>query len=255
MGGLRLAVVGKGGVGKSFVSATLARWLARSGRTVALLDSDALPGAAVSLGLGPITDAMLADAAHETLEGWRLRPGIGPATAVRRYARVGPDGVRLLQYGKAGDRGLTGMWGSVHAFNIVSRRLAREPVLTGWDLIADLAAGSRQTGQNRAPFASHYLVVTDPGVSGRMTARRLASMAARRGADVSVVMNRVDRVRADTADIGAPVLAEIPVDDAVREADARGVAPIDLDPAAPAVTAIRGIAETLMTRSTREVAS
>jgi hydrogenase expression/formation protein HypC len=177
MTGLRLAVVGKGGAGKSFISATLARSLARSGRTVALLDSDALPGAAISLGMGPMSDPMLADAAQETIEGWRLKRGIGPATAIRRYSRTGPDGVRLLQYGKAGDQGLAGMWGSVHAFNMVSKRLARERVLQDWDLIADLAAGISPDRPEQGALRQPVLVVVGPGAPSMLTARRLVSMA------------------------------------------------------------------------------
>lgn len=256
MTGLRAAVVGKGGEGKSFVSATLARWIARSGRTVVLLDADAFPGAAISLGMGALDDPMLADAAEETLSGWRLRRGIGPATAIRRYARVGPDGVRLLQYGKAGTRGLSGMWGSVNAFDIVSRRLAREPVLLDWDIIADLAAGSRQAGQNRAPYVDEYLVVVGPGAPSFMTARRLVSMAGRRGTAVSVVANRIEPEDLERLeDLGAPIVARVPADDIVRQADALGVAPIDLDPSAPAVSELRNLAMRLIHRPTKEVAS
>jgi CO dehydrogenase maturation factor len=248
MTGLRLAVVGKGGAGKSFISATLARSLARSGRTVALLDSDALPGAAISLGMGPLSDPMLADAAQETIEGWRLKRGIGPATAIRRYSRTGPDGVRLLQYGKAGDQGLAGMWGSVHAFNMVSKRLARERVLLDWDLIADLAAGSRQTGQNRAPFANRYLVVVGPGAPSMLTARRLVAMARSWGADVGLVGNRVEgRDLPALESLGAPLVAVIPPDEAVARADAEGKAPIDTDPDAPAVRAVGELALALTT--------
>jgi CO dehydrogenase nickel-insertion accessory protein CooC1 len=47
---LRLAVVGKGGAGKSVIAGTLARLLARRGERVLALDSDLLPGLALSLG-------------------------------------------------------------------------------------------------------------------------------------------------------------------------------------------------------------
>lgn len=47
---LRLAVVGKGGVGKTTVSATIARTLALRGRRVLVLDHDSAPGLSTSLG-------------------------------------------------------------------------------------------------------------------------------------------------------------------------------------------------------------
>ena len=242
---MRLAVVGKGGSGKSFISATLARSLAQQGRTVALLDADALPGAAISLGMGPITNAMLNEAAFETIDGWRLNPGVGAATAVKRYSAVGPDGVRLLQYGKAGDNGLTGMWGSVHAFRLVSQRLARDGVLASWDIIGDLAAGSRQSAQNSAPYADTHLVVIGRSAASRLTGRRLLRMAAQRGKRALVVLNGVDS--GDELDgEGADVVAVIPRDAAVHEADRQGLAPIDTAPDSPAVSAVRSLAAELI---------
>lgn len=63
---LRLAVVGKGGSGKSTVAGTMARLLGRSGEKVLALDSDPMPGLAISLGLGNLTDAMLTGAVERT---------------------------------------------------------------------------------------------------------------------------------------------------------------------------------------------
>ena len=50
---MRIAVVGKGGAGKSVIAGTSARLLARQGRRVLALDSDLLPGLSISLGSGP----------------------------------------------------------------------------------------------------------------------------------------------------------------------------------------------------------
>ena len=50
---MRIAVVGKGGAGKSVIAGTTARLLARQGRRVLALDSDLLPGLSISLGSGP----------------------------------------------------------------------------------------------------------------------------------------------------------------------------------------------------------
>ena len=245
MTGLRLAVAGKGGVGKSFIVGTLARTLAQQGRTVAVLDSDPVSGAAVSLGMGVITDSMLADVAYETPNGWRLNKGVGAATAIKRCSRIGPDGVRLLQSGKATDEGMKAAWPSIRAFGQVTRRLARDGVLAEWDIIADLPAGTRHTAFNWAPYASEYLVVTTPGSMSRMTARRLARLARQRGAEVQVVANRV----ADAGDVETierevgPVIAVIPSDPHIVEIDQAGLAPIDEAPESPAVQAVRELAE------------
>ena len=103
---MRVAVVGKGGAGKSVVTGTIARLLARRGRKVLALDSDPMPGLALSLGLGPVTTAMLAEAAEKDADGrWRLKKGVGAARAVQRHSLLAPDGVRLLQFGKPSSEG------------------------------------------------------------------------------------------------------------------------------------------------------
>src|SRR3954462_14287342 len=85
--GLRIAVVGKGGAGKSVLAGTLARVLARRGDRVLALDSDLMPGLAFSLGAQPPAAPPLADAAERDADGrWRLRKGIGPARAVAQYS-------------------------------------------------------------------------------------------------------------------------------------------------------------------------
>ncbi len=57
---MRVAFVGKGGAGKSALSGTFARVLARRGDRVLALDSDPMPGMAFSLGV-PASDAGLPD--------------------------------------------------------------------------------------------------------------------------------------------------------------------------------------------------
>ena len=80
---MRLAIVGKGGAGKSAICGTLARTLARRGHRVLALDVDRLPGLALSLGLAPgaVDDAGLPEElAERPLErGWILREGAASA--------------------------------------------------------------------------------------------------------------------------------------------------------------------------------
>lgn len=71
-----LAVVGKGGAGKSVISGTLARLLARRGHRVLALDSDTLPGMELSLGARAPAEPPLLHAAQRGENGrWRYKPG------------------------------------------------------------------------------------------------------------------------------------------------------------------------------------
>ncbi len=247
---MRLAVAGKGGSGKSFVAGTLARVLARAGHRVLVLDSDPMPGLGISLGMGPVAADMMADAVErDDADRWRLRRGIGAARAVQRYSAPGPDGVRLLQFGKPGLDGLGPIMGSLTGFTQVVHRLARDRVLAQWTIIGDLPAGPRQTAYNWAPYAERFLVVVEPTWQSVLTGRRVARLGAERGnAEIEVVANKV-RHGEDAAfvaeEMGARPIVTVPVDQAVRDADRAGEAPIDAAPDAPAVSAIEALAERL----------
>jgi len=92
---MKIVVAGKGGVGKTTISGTLARALARDGHRVLALDADANPMLGISLGVGPEeTDVLVSvrqgledgDSEHEpTIEGF-----------VDRFGTDAPDGVRLV---------------------------------------------------------------------------------------------------------------------------------------------------------------
>lgn len=247
---LRLAVVGKGGAGKSLISGTVARLLARRGRRVLALDSDMQPGLAFSLGAtAPVPPPLLAAAEQGEDGRWRLRRGIGPVRAVQRYATVAPDGVRLLQAGKSTDEGLAAVMGSINAFYKVIHRLDGARSLRDWAILGDLPAGPRQAAFDWAPYAEHFLLVVEPTWQSMLTARRVARIACTRPeASVSAVVNKatgeadVERVRSF---FGVTPLAVVPADEAVREAERRGVALLDYAPDSPAVTAIGRLAAAL----------
>ncbi len=92
---MRIVVAGKGGVGKTVVSGTVARALARDGHGVLAVDCDINPMLGISLGLGP-------DRTEEVV-GVRqgLETGETPhePTArgfVERFGATAPGGVRLV---------------------------------------------------------------------------------------------------------------------------------------------------------------
>ncbi len=247
---MRVAVVGKGGAGKSVIAGTLARLLARRGRRVLALDSDLMPGLAYSLGADPPAMPPLLDAAEKGEDGrWRLKKGIGPVRAVRRYATPAPDGVLLLQLGKPAADGLPPIMGSLNAFYKVVHRIRGADAFRDWDIVADLPAGPRQTAFDWAPYADVFLVVVEPMWKSALTARRVARIARAQGrAMVLPVANKVtggaDSQRVEEM-LGEPLFASLPADEAVAEADRLGVPLIDRAPSSPAARAIEAMLEAL----------
>lgn len=237
-------MVGKGGAGKSVIAGTMARLLAREGRRVLALDSDLLPGLSISLGSGPDpAEPPLGAAAEKDENGrWRLRPGVGAVRAVQRYSTAAPDGIRLLQIGKAPREGTRPIMGSINAFYKVVHRIPTAKTFQDWTLVGDLPAGPRQAAFDWAPYAETFVVVVQPGVQSGLTARRVARIARmRRDARAVFVANRVtgkSDVRYVERMIGEPVLASVPVDEEVAVAERMGIAPIDYAPDSPAIVSI-----------------
>ncbi|MBW3609479.1 MAG: hypothetical protein KY463_14255, partial [Actinobacteria bacterium] len=164
-GALWIGVAGKGGSGKSVLAGTLARVLGRRGYPVLAIDSDPMPGLAHSLGVREPETPLLMEAAEKPEKGpWRLKPGVGPMTVVRRYTTPAPDGVRMLQLGKAGKDGLNPVTGSVNAFLGTVRRMHEARSLHDWAVVGDLPAGPRQLAAGFSPYARIYVVVVEATV-------------------------------------------------------------------------------------------
>ena len=254
---LWIGVAGKGGAGKSVLAGTLARVLARRGHPVLAIDSDPMPGLAHSLGVPEPDAPLLMQAAEKPEKGpWRLRAGVGPATVVRRYTTPAPDGVRLMQLGKADKDGLTPVTGSVNAFLQVVRRLHEARSLYRWAIVGDLPAGPRHLAAGFSPYASMYVVVVEATSQSAMTGRRVARLArGPLGADVIFVASKIsdptERRRVERL-LGERVDFEIPADPAVAEAERRHVAVIDAAPRSPVVRAVERLADTIEQRTVEE---
>jgi CO dehydrogenase maturation factor len=257
--GLRLAVMGKGGAGKTVICSTLARLLARRGRNVLAADLDTNPGLCYSIGMdrsprsgppaGGHEDQGLPLEALEEREGaaygWQLRTGLLPRQAVEQFAVRGPDGVALLSLGKIGDVDKSSARRTVVAMIQILLGFG-EP---GWDVIGDLEAGPTTPFERYHAFADDVVVVVGPAWRSAMTARRLLPMVGE-GRTTTVVANRF-RDEPDHAGLAPQV--RIPFDPDVAEAERQGLSPLDACPDSPAVRAIEAVAELFTAQTAQEV--
>lgn len=91
---MKVAVVGKGGSGKTTTSAIVARTLARHGLSVVALDCDSNPNLGISLGVGDDeTDRLVA--MREALDEGGEEHAPGWDQLIERFGSDAPDGVRL----------------------------------------------------------------------------------------------------------------------------------------------------------------
>jgi CO dehydrogenase maturation factor len=247
---MRLAVVGKGGAGKSVITGTLARLMGRKGEPVLAADLDVNPGLALSLGLAVIDSGLPLDAVQpappDIPYGFDIRSGLSAEDAVARYSVEAPDRVRFLQIGNIGrvDHGLG-------RFVVAIRRILRAFRVPGWHVLGDLEAGTATAYEGYADFAERALIVVEPTWTSGLTARRLAGVVRQSGQSPLLVGNKVRgeadlrTIRTMAASLAIPLVGAIPFDPQVMDAEKAGVALVDHAAQAPATLAIRQLAETL----------
>lgn len=96
---MKIAVIGKGGSGKTTLSGILSRELARQGREVIALDCDSNPTLGLSLGIGAEPTEELA-AIRQSLDDGGVEHAPTVEEMLERFGTRAPDGVRLAVVSK-----------------------------------------------------------------------------------------------------------------------------------------------------------
>lgn len=259
---MKIAVAGKGGVGKTLVAGTLARLLARDGFRVLAVDADPAMNLAYALGIRQDIASRIVPVA-ENKELIEERTGAKPGSAFSvfisltpsvadiadKYGVVGPDNVRLLVMGTIRSGGS----GCMCAANSLIRALIRHITLMRGDAaIMDMEAGLEHLGRATVRGFDALLCVVEPGVQSIETANRIKFLAN----DINVrevlavgnkVMANEDRtfIVESIEKIGLDLVCTIPFDQNIIRADSLRQAPIDYSPESPAIEAIRRLENTL----------
>lgn len=262
---MKIAVAGKGGVGKTFIAGTLARMLARDGYNVLAVDADPNINTASSLGIeSEVADKIIPLSDNDTLieEKTGVTPGRSYGSVFRltptvsdivdKFGVVGPDGVQLLVMGTV--KG--GNTGCMCPSNALLRVLVQHLLIQRKDiLIMDMVAGLEHLGRGTARRMDAMLVVVEPRMKSVDTVRRTLKLAK----DIEVrevlavgnkVGNEKERMFIEEwmAKLGIPLAAYVPYDESVAEADMLGMAPIDHDDNSPALRALAGLRDFLKQR-------
>ncbi|MEO6398101.1 MAG: hypothetical protein ABIP13_06500 [Tepidiformaceae bacterium] len=122
--------------------------------------------------------------------------------------------------------------------------------------ILDMEASIEHMTRGTVRHVDTMLILVEPYFRALETAGRMAPLAHDLGIrDVLAIANKI-RTPADEAAVnqycgshGIEVIATVPFDVSITEADLRGVALLDYAPDAPAVTAIQGLARSLVSRA------
>ena len=234
--GLKLGVVGKGGVGKTTVSGLLARAYAARGRSVVAIDTDSNPNLGLSLGLSLAETEAVPVLPRATVVG----SGGGQAAAdlLSEYGRPTPAGPTLLSAIKVAEAG-AGCTCSGHA----TVRSLLADALDDVDLaLVDMEAGLEHLSRSGGTLAHAdlLLVVCEPTRKSVLTAARTAALAAELGIPQVVAVGNKARTAEDVAFFREALGAEgielagvLPYDADVAAADRAGT--VGLTPVAPEV--------------------
>lgn len=93
---MRVGISGKGGVGKTTVSAVLARSLAKRGHPVVAIDCDSDPNLGVNIGIGQDGADRLRPFLDQSGTDRRRPVGLRASELLSTYGHQGPDGVTIL---------------------------------------------------------------------------------------------------------------------------------------------------------------
>jgi ATP-binding protein involved in chromosome partitioning len=226
---------GKGGVGKSSVTANLAIALAREGHTVGLLDADVY-GYSIPRMMGVTRPAVAVDDLMMPVEA---------------------HGVRMMSIGFLTEEDSPVIWRGP----MLHKALTSFITEVWWDdpdyLLVDLPPGTGDVALSLSTLlpTSSFVIVTTPQLAAQRVARRAAAMAARVNLPVAGVLENMSYfVAPDTGaryevfsggggsmlarELGVPLLGRIPLESSVAEAGDAGLPVVAADPDSPAARAL-----------------
>jgi CO dehydrogenase maturation factor len=237
---MKLAISGKGGVGKTTFSSLLIRALSDMGKKVLAIDADPDANLAAALGI-PDADRIvpIADMKEMIFERTGAQPG-----GIGGFFRLNPkvddlpdalsvqkDNIKLMRLGcvKKGGGGCLCPESTLLKALVMHIVLARDEVV-----VMDMEAGIEHLGRATAKAVDKLIVVVEPGRRSIDTAEHIRRLAAEIQLDqIYIVGNKVrgagdeEFLRQHLRDF--EILGFLPYTDDLIEADLKGVSPYDVE--------------------------
>jgi CO dehydrogenase maturation factor len=258
---MKIAVSGKGGVGKTLIAAGLARGFAQRGLKTIAIDADSSPNLALTLGLSaeearkivPISENKeLVDSKTSTGYSGVYRLSFTVDDIVREYSVSTPFGVNLIVMGTVKSMGS----GCMCAPNAVIRALLRHLIVDRNEaVVLDLEAGVEHIGRGTAKQVDALLIVADSNLKSLEIAKHIYDLASKAEMkQLCLVGNRVmneaqkTAIRTFAEKNGLSLLTLIPFDPRVTDADMQGESPL-MKKEIEAVEVIDGLCEAFIKKN------
>ncbi len=239
---MKIAVSGKGGVGKTTLAGVMARVLADRGHKILAIDADPDANLASAIGIPqeelknvrPLAQMreLIEERTGATKGGYGAYFTLNPRVEdlPERFS-VSKQGVKLMVLGTIPQGG----GGCFCPENVVLKSLLAHAFIEREEyLIVDMEAGLEHLGRGTTAYMDALIVVVEPGQRSLQTARQVKELADDLGIKrVCVVGNKVTK-EGDIAMMreglaGLPFLGYMSYNEKIIEADKLGVSPYDID--------------------------
>lgn len=243
---MKVGIVGKGGVGKTTLSAMICQAFRARGQRVLAIDTDSNPNLAISLGLDEDT-ANSAPVVPRNLAVGGMAQWT-PQRLIEVFGLPTPSGVTLLHAMRVDQAG-AGCTCTSHAAvrSILGSAIEEEADVTVVDMEAGLEHLSRSGGT--LAYADVMLMIMEPTRKSILTAARTIDLAQELGIPRIAGVGNKAKLPQDAefyekvaAEFGVPLAAIVPWDADVPQADRRGTAIAD-DQASTVREAVEKIVE------------
>jgi CO dehydrogenase maturation factor len=237
---MKLAISGKGGVGKTTFASLLIRNLSSQGRNVLAIDADPDANLAAALGIANADRIVpIADMKELVFERTGAQPGsIGGFFKLNPKVDDLPDSlsarkenIKLMRLGsvKKGGSGCLCPESTLLKALVTHIVLGRDEVV-----VMDMEAGIEHLGRATAQAVDKLVVVVEPGRRSIDTAEHIKSLASEINLSRIVVVGNKIRGPRDEDFLrkhlnGFEFLGFLPYDDALIEADLSGASPFDVE--------------------------
>ncbi|MBN1803317.1 MAG: AAA family ATPase [Candidatus Lokiarchaeota archaeon] len=253
---MKIAVSGKGGVGKTSIAGSLARLFAKDGFKVLAIDNDSAMNLSYTLGIDPkIKETLVPISEMKNLVNERVSVPGAPSGVYNitpevsdipdKYKVEGPDGLQLLVLGSI-EEPATGCLCPQNA--LIRTLLYNLFVKRDEVVVVDFEAGLEHLGRGTAKGIDVMLVITEPSQKSLDLCKKIIDLSKKLGiVNIYLIANKVNSndqlriVNNRIRDWDVPLFHSIPFDSSIGEADLSGSSPLDYCPNSKAVESIKDL--------------
>jgi len=258
---VKIAVSGKGGVGKTLVAGVLAEFFAKKGFTVVAIDADPSPNLALTLGIPAEEASKIIPISENTpLIESKTQTGVPGVynlsftveDIIEKFSVQTPYNVSLLVMGTVRNAG----GGCMCPANTLIRALLHHLLVKRKEVVVtDMEAGVEHMGRATAEHVDTMLIVTDSSLKSMETTKKLYTLTKDLGIKrIFIVGNKVANSEEGklivkfTRKRAMPLLGLIPYDEQILKADINGETPLKYAHTSKGVAEIRKIGDKLLQR-------